>query len=289
MVSVREIRSKIMSLQNTKKITKAMEMISAVKMKKWQKIILSVDLYAKKIYKIIDHLLFSRLEYRHPYMYDRDLRSIGYFVVLTDRGLVGSLNINLIKKFMVDIRTLVKNKINVEIVLFGKKFFSFFSNIEGVSVVPVSINMNEKLSIADFVDPINMMLSRYDKNILSSIRIIHNHFVNTVLQVPVITNILPLSQKYSESNVKKCFFGDYLYEPDPEYLINILVRQYIEIKVYYSVMENLFSEQAARMVTMKTATDNGINLLKTLELMYHKVRQNSITQEIFEVIVGASL
>ncbi|MCR3754938.1 MAG: ATP synthase F1 complex subunit gamma [Candidatus Westeberhardia cardiocondylae] len=290
MVFLKDIRSKIISFKKTKKITKVMEMISASKLKKLQKVLLSIKPYKNKISEIICHLLSGNLEYNHEYICDRNLNSVGYFVFLTSRGLVGSLNINLINKLICDIKKWRDKNINVELMLFGKKFNSSFEELNGVNIIPIEFKINiNNIMFSELIGPIRIMLSKYDENVLSRIYIVYNKFINVVSQIPNIKKILPLSKDNRKINRKNSsYFLDYLYEPEPKILLDILIRRYIETNIYYSMVESLVSEQAARMITMKSATENGDNLINELELIYNKFRQNSITKEIFEVVIGSS-
>ncbi|AKC32298.1 F0F1 ATP synthase subunit gamma [Candidatus Pantoea carbekii] len=287
MVGVKEIRTKIDSVKNTQKITKAMEMVAASKMRKTQEHMAISRPYSYAIRKVINHLLLGSLEYKHPYLHNRDVRRIGYLVISTDRGLCGSLNINLFKKLLLEMQTWSIKGVQSDLTLIGSKGVSFFSSISANIVAQVTGICN-KPTLSDLIGPIKIMLKSYDEGITDKLYIISNKFNNTMSQIPVITQLLPLTSTESEAEKIKVKKWDYLYEPDSKPLLDVLLRRYIESQVYQFLVENLASEQAARMVAMKAATDNSISLIKDLQLVYNKARQANITQEITEIVSGAS-
>lgn len=287
MAGAKEIRSKIGSVQNTQKITKAMEMVAASKMRKSQERMAASRPYAETMRKVIGHIALGNLEYKHPYLEERDVKRVGYLVVSTDRGLCGGLNINLFKKLLADMKTWSDKGVESDLAIIGSKGLSFFSSVGGNVVAQVT-GMGDKPSLSDLIGPVKVMLQAYDEGRLDKLYIVSNKFINTMAQTPTIAQLLPLPPADDAEGVVKKSTWDYLYEPDPKALLDTLLRRYVESQVYQGVVENLASEQAARMVAMKAATDNGGNLIKELQLVYNKARQASITQELTEIVGGAS-
>ncbi|MFV9178939.1 F0F1 ATP synthase subunit gamma [Serratia marcescens] len=286
MAGAKEIRSKIASVQNTQKITKAMEMVAASKMRKSQDRMAASRPYAETMRKVIGHLALGNLEYKHPYLDERDVKRVGYLVVSTDRGLCGGLNINLFKKLLAEMKAWSEKGVETDLALIGSKAASFFGSVGGNVVAQVT-GMGDKPSLSDLIGPVKvMMLQAYDEGRLDKLYIVSNKFVNTMSQEPQVLQLLPLPPADDEELKKTPW--DYLYEPDPKVLLDTLLRRYVESQVYQGVVENLASEQAARMVAMKAATDNGGSLIKELQLVYNKARQASITQELTEIVSGAS-
>ncbi|MBG6028408.1 F0F1 ATP synthase subunit gamma [Proteus mirabilis] len=285
MAGAKEIRSKIASVQNTQKITKAMEMVAASKMRKTQERMAASRPYAETMRSVIGHLALGNLEYKHPYLEEREVKRVGYLVVSTDRGLCGGLNINLFKKLLADMKEWSEKGVQVDLALIGSKAVSFFGSVGG-NVVGQVTGMGDDPKLSDLIGPVNIMLQAYDEGRLDKLYVVANKFINTMAQEPKILQVLPLPPGDDEELKEKSW--DYLYEPDPKALLDTLLRRYIESQVYQSVVENLASEQAARMVAMKAATDNGGNLIKELQLVYNKARQASITQELTEIVSGAA-
>lgn len=285
MANAKEIRTKIASVQNTQKITKAMEMVAASKMRKTQDRMAASRPYAETIREVIGHLALGNLEYKHPYLEEREVKRVGYLVISTDRGLCGGLNINLFKKLLGEMKDWSDKGVEVDLALIGSKAVGFFNSI-GANIVTQVTGMGDTPTLSDLIGPVKVMLQAFDENRLDKIYIVNNKFINTMSQSPQILQLLPLPA--SEDSDIKSKSWDYLYEPDPKSLLDILLRRYIESQVYQGVVENLASEQAARMVAMKAATDNGGNLIKELQLVYNKARQASITQELTEIVSGAS-
>ncbi|WP_338559523.1 F0F1 ATP synthase subunit gamma [Erwinia sp. E_sp_B01_3] len=287
MAGAKEIRSKIGSVQNTQKITKAMEMVAASKMRKSQERMAASRPYAETMRKVIGHIALGNLEYKHPYLEERDVKRVGYLVVSTDRGLCGGLNINLFKRLLADMKSWSDKGVESDLAIIGSKGLSFFSSVGGNVVAQVT-GMGDKPSLSDLIGPVKVMLQAYDEGRLDKLFIVSNKFINTMSQSPQIVQLLPLPPADESEGVVKKSTWDYLYEPDPKALLDTLLRRYVESQVYQGVVENLASEQAARMVAMKAATDNGGNLIKELQLVYNKARQASITQELTEIVGGAS-
>jgi F-type H+-transporting ATPase subunit gamma len=285
MAGAKEIRSKIASVQNTQKITKAMEMVAASKMRKTQERMAASRPYAETIRKVIGHLALGNLEYKHPYLDERDIKRVGYLVVSTDRGLCGGLNINLFKRLLAEMKGWSEKGVEVDLALIGSKAASFFGSVGGNVVAQVT-GMGDNPSLSELIGPVKVMLQAFDEGRLDKLCVVSNKFVNTMSQEPRIVQLLPLPPAEDGALAKKSW--DYLYEPDPKALLDTLLRRYVESQVYQGVVENLASEQAARMVAMKAATDNGGSLIKELQLVYNKARQASITQELTEIVGGAS-
>ncbi|ROR08933.1 F0F1 ATP synthase subunit gamma [Erwinia sp. JUb26] len=287
MAGAKEIRSKIGSVQNTQKITKAMEMVAASKMRKSQERMAASRPYAETMRKVIGHIALGNLEYKHPYLEERAVKRVGYLVVSTDRGLCGGLNINLFKRLLADMKGWADKGVESDLAIIGSKGLSFFSSVGGNVVAQVN-GMGDKPALSDLIGPVKVMLQAYDEGRLDKLFIVSNKFINTMSQSPQIVQLLPLPPADDAEGVVKKSTWDYLYEPDPKALLDTLLRRYVESQVYQGVVENLASEQAARMVAMKAATDNGGNLIKELQLVYNKARQASITQELTEIVSGAS-
>ncbi|MDU4994687.1 MAG: F0F1 ATP synthase subunit alpha [Klebsiella quasipneumoniae] len=281
----KEIRSKIASVQNTQKITKAMEMVAASKMRKSQERMAASRPYADTMRKVIGHLANGNLEYKHPYLEERDVKRVGYLVVSTDRGLCGGLNINLFKKLLAEMKAWSDKGVQCDLAMIGSKGVSFFNSVGGNVVAQVT-GMGDNPSLSELIGPVKVMLQAYDEGRLDKLYVVSNKFINTMSQVPTITQLLPLPASEDADLKRKSW--DYLYEPDPKALLDTLLRRYVESQVYQGVVENLASEQAARMVAMKAATDNGGSLIKELQLVYNKARQASITQELTEIVSGAA-
>ncbi|AXF77790.1 F0F1 ATP synthase subunit gamma [Erwinia tracheiphila] len=287
MAGAKEIRSKIGSVQNTQKITKAMEMVAASKMRKSQERMAASRPYAETMRKVIGHIALGNLEYKHPYLDERDVKRVGYLVVSTDRGLCGGLNINLFKKLLADMKAWSDKGVESELAIIGSKGLSFFSSVGGNVIAQVT-GMGDKPALSDLIGPVKVMLQAYEEGRIDKLYVVSNKFINTMSQSPQIVQLLPLPPADENDGAVKKSTWDYLYEPDPKALLDTLLHRYVESQVYQGVVENLASEQAARMVAMKAATDNGGNLIKELQLVYNKARQASITQELTEIVGGAS-
>jgi len=290
MANTKEIRTKIRSIQNTKKITSAMEMVAASKMKKVQKRMQSSRPYSSKIKLVVQHLIKGKLEFKHKYLLDRKVNNVGFIVVSTDRGLCGGLNANLFKSVLSSIRSFNEKSIKVNICVIGKKAQAFFNNVQGDIVASVT-NIGDTPSSKDLIGIVKVMLDKYDKGLLDRIYVVYNEFVNTMTQKPIIEQLLPISHMSSikdaeEHNTSK--YWDYIYEPDAKHLLNRLLTRYLESLVYQAVVENIACEQAARMVAMKSATDNASDFIDSLKLQYNKARQAAITQELSEIVAGAA-
>lgn len=285
MTSTKEVHDKIVCINNMQKVTKAMEIVAASKMLKTQERIAISLPYTEKIRKVIGRLALGNLEYKHPYLETRDIKHIGYLVISTDRGLTGNLNIKLFKNLLIDMETWHKKGIGTKMALIGSKAVSFFKSIRSKVIAQVT-GMGDNPTLSELIGLVQVMLKAYDEYRIDQLYIVSNKFINTLLQSPQISQVLPILPD-EEADIKNKYW-DYLYEPNPKMLLDILLRRYVESQVYQSVVENLASEQAARMIAMKTATDNSNSLIGDLQLLYNKVRQTSITQELTEIISGAA-
>jgi F-type H+-transporting ATPase subunit gamma len=285
MSGAKEIRDKIKSIQNTKKITKAMEMVAASKMKKVQDSMVKSRPYSEKIKDVIKNVGEGVLEYKHPYIIPRNEKNIGVIIISTDKGLCGGLNVNLFKHFMKFILELKEKNIGIKASTIGKKA-ELFSKRVGLEVVGSVINIGDGPQVSDLLGIIKIMVDLYISKEIDGVYLLYNKFINTMSQYPVYEKLIPINSVFERLDNKKKFW-DYLYEPEPEKLLELLMKRYIESLVYQSVVENIACEQAARMVAMKSATDNAGELINTLKLMYNKARQASITQELSEIVAGA--
>ncbi|MEW6984207.1 F0F1 ATP synthase subunit gamma [Colwelliaceae bacterium 6471] len=284
MAGGKEIKSKIGSVQNTQKITSAMEMVAASKMRKAQDSMAASRPYAENMRNVIGHIARGNLEYRHPYMEEREVKRVGYIVVSTDRGLCGGLNINLFKQTLTDAAKWQAEGAEVEFAVVGSKATAFFNNM-GAKVTAQVSGLGDNPSVTDLIGSVKVMLNAYDNGEIDKLFIVFNKFVNTMTQAPTIDQLLPLP-KSDDDAIKHRW--DYIYEPDAQAILEHLLVRYVESQVYQGVVENLASEQAARMVAMKAATDNAGDLIDDLQLVYNKARQASITQELSEICAGAA-
>jgi F-type H+-transporting ATPase subunit gamma len=286
MAGAKEIRTKIGSVKNTQKITKAMEMVAASKMRKTQEAMESSRPYAVTMRKVIGHLALGNLEYRHPYLEEREAKRVGYIIISTDRGLCGGLNINMFKSAISDMESWTQKGAEIDLALVGAKATAFFNSYGGNVVAQVS-GLGDTPALEDLIGTVGVMLKKYDEGELDRLYLVFNKFENTMVQTPVIDQLLPLP-KSDDEEMQRSHAWDYIYEPEPKPLLDTLLIRYAESQVYQGVVENLASEQAARMVAMKAATDNAGNLIDDLQLVYNKARQAAITQELSEIVSGAS-
>ncbi len=284
MAGAKEIRTKIASIKNTQKITKAMEMVAASKMRKAQDRMLATRPYAERIQNVISHLAQSHPEYHHPYLVERTPKRVGLIVVSTDRGLCGGLNINLFKTALGSMKEWSDSGLEIDLTLIGTKASGFFKRLGG-NVVSSASHLGDKPSIIELIGTVKVMLDAYEAGTIDRLYLVHNRFVNTMTQSAELTQLLPIS-----GNIDKELetHWDYIYEPDSMPVMDALMIRYIESLVYQGVVENIACEQAARMVAMKAATDNAGNLIDELQLIYNKARQAAITQEISEIVGGAA-
>ncbi|GAB3001338.1 F0F1 ATP synthase subunit gamma [Psychrosphaera aestuarii] len=284
MSGAKEIKGKIGSIKNTQKITSAMEMVAASKMKKAQDRMASSRPYAQTMRKVIGHIANGSLEYRHPYLEEREVKRVGYVVISSDRGLCGGLNSNEFKAVANDVKKYVEDGVEVDFAAIGTKAVGFFNRFGG-KVVAAKTGLGDAPSVSDVVGAVRVMLEAYNEGKIDRLFVVYNKFVNTMTQQPTIDQLLPLPKAENEDMSHK---WDYIYEPDPKVLLEKLLVRYVESQVYQGVVENAASEQAARMVAMKAATDNAGELIDGLQLVYNKARQAAITQEISEICAGSA-
>ena len=285
MANAKEIRTKIASIQSTQKITKAMEMVANSKMRKTQDRMAASRPYAEMIREVIGHLALAQISAKHPYLEERDVKRVGYLIISTDRGLCGGLNINLFKTVIADMSAWQKKGVEADLALIGSRGVSFFSSVKANILTQVT-NLGDEPTLSDLIGPVKTMLEAYDNGKIDKLYIVTNKFINTMSQKPTIQQLLPLPA--SEDKELKTSSWDYIYEPDAKSLLDVILRRYIESQVYQAVVDNLASEQAARMVAMKAATDNGANLINELQIVYNKARQGAITNELIDIVSGAA-
>ena len=286
MAGAKEIRTKIASVRNTQKITKAMEMVAASKMRKTQERMSASRPYAETIRKVISHIAKGSIGYKHPFLTPREVKKVGYLVVSTDRGLCGGLNVNLFKTVLNELKAQKDKGVSVRLGLVGNKAISFFQNM-GIEIKAQVNGLGDTPAMEDLVGIVNGMVNAYREGEIDEVHIVYNRFVNTMSQKPTVQQLLPLPALEND-NLETKGSWDYLYEPNPQVLLDSLLVRYLESQVYQAIVDNLASEQAARMVAMKAATDNTGNLINELQLVYNKARQASITNELNEIVAGAA-
>ena len=285
MASGKEITTKIRSIENTKKVTSALEMVSASKIRKSQDLMQATRPYTRMIRRVMGHLSKARPEYRHPFTVKRDeIRKVGFIVVSTDRGLCGGLNMNLFKVVLGSMQEWQGKGAEVSLITLGKKASAFFKTVK-VDIAAHTEGLGERPQIEDLIGSIKVMLDAYRKENIDLVYIVYNSFVNTMTQRPQLEQLLPLPDTDDEEISD---IWDYIYEPDAETLLDTVLVRYIEADVYHAVLENLASEHAARMIAMKNATENAGELIDELTLAFNKARQAAITQEISEIVGGAA-
>jgi F-type H+-transporting ATPase subunit gamma len=285
MAGGREIKTKIKSVQNTRKVTRALEMVSASKIRRAQDLMKASRPYARLMRQVIGHIARANTEYKHPFLVEREqVKRVGYIVVSTDRGLCGGLNSNLFRKLLADLREHQKNGVEVDIVAIGQKATAFFRRLK-VNMVGSVTHLGEKPRVEQLIGVIKVMLDGYAESRLDRVFLAYNDFVNTMTQRSTLDQLLPLPPS---DDVASSHDWDYLYEPDAPTILDHVLTRYVESLVYQGVLENLASEHAARMVAMKSASDNATKLIGTLTLIYNKARQAAITQEISEIVGGAA-
>lgn len=280
----KEIRTKISSIRSTQKITSAMEMVAASKMRRAQERMSVGKPYARRIRSVVGHIANAAPEYKHMYMEEREVRRVGYIVVSTDRGLCGGLNINLFKHTVRSMKEWADQGIEIELSLIGAKAAAFFNSYGG-NVTAAVRDLGEEPSLADLIGGVKTMLDAYADGRIDRLFLVSNEFVNTMTQSPTLEQVLPLQARDS-SEMKHHW--DYIYEPDAKELLEKLLTRYIESQVYQAVVENGACEQAARMLAMKNATENAGEIIDDLQLIYNKARQAAITQELSEIVSGAA-
>lgn len=282
----KEIRVKIKSIQNTQKITKAMEMVAASKVRRAQDRMHAARPYAEKILNVVQHMSEANSEYKHPFLIEREqVKRVGYIIVTSDRGLCGGLNVNLFRKLLPQLREWHDKNVEVDFCAFGKKGLAFFKRMGG-NIIAKATQIGDNPPLDTLIGPMKVMLDAYEDGKIDKLYLVYNDFINTMTQQPVVEQLLPAHVK--EPDKALAGHWDYIYEPDAVPVMDALLTRYLEALIYKAVMENNASEQASRMVAMKAATDNAGNLIDELQLVYNKARQAAITQEISEIVSGAA-
>lgn len=281
----KEIRGKIASIKNTQKITRAMEMVAASKMRKTKDRMQATRPYSEKVRQIINHLARSNPEYKHPFMVEREVKNIGLIIISSDRGLCGGLNANLFRRVLQQMQQWRNEGIGVELGIIGSKAGGFFGNI-GCNITGHVSKLGDTPSQHDIIGVIKLMLDAYQEGRIDQLWVASNDFVNTMTQKPNVQPLLPITPDLQESYGRAHW--DYIYEPTAPVVLDYLLTRYVESIVYQGLVENNACEQAARMVAMKSASDNAGNIIKELQLVYNKARQAAITQEISEIVAGAA-
>ncbi|WP_432742732.1 F0F1 ATP synthase subunit gamma [Methylobacter sp. G7] len=282
----KEIRTKIGSIKNTQKITRAMEMVAASKMRKTKDRMLATRPYSKKIGQIIKHLAQANPEYKHSFLVERQVKRVGIIVISSDRGLCGGLNSNLFRKTLAQIIQWDKANIEVDICTIGTKAFGFFGNLKEINLIGQVSKLGDTPHQHDIVGIIKIMLDAYEQGRIDELHVVSNEFVNTMTQKPTVEKLLPVVAGELDESLNGHW--DYIYEPDAKEVLDHLLTRYVESIVYQGLVENNACEQAARMVAMKSASDNAGNIISELQLVYNKARQAAITQEISEIVAGAA-
>lgn len=282
----KEIRTKIGSIKNTQKITRAMEMVAASKMRKTKDRMQATRPYSQRIGRIIKHLAHANPEYKHPFLVKRETKRVGLIIISSDRGLCGGLNSNLFRKALSQLAMWEKDGIEVDVCAIGAKATGFFSHLKKIALIGQVSKLGDTPHLQDIVGIIKIMLDAYLQGSIDELHVVSNEFVNTMTQRPLIEKLLPVVAEEIEEGLSGHW--DYIYEPDAKEVLGHLLTRYIESKVYQGLVENNACEQAARMIAMKSASDNAGNLIGELQLIYNKARQAAITQEISEIVGGAA-
>jgi F-type H+-transporting ATPase subunit gamma len=285
MAGAKEIRTQIKSIKGTQKITKAMEMVAASKMRRAQDRMRASRPYAGKMRNVVAHMGRSHPEYKHPFLMEREARRVGLIVISTDRGLCGGLNINLFKTAVKSMREWQGQNLEIDVAVIGAKAMGFFKRLGG-NVVSQNSQLGDTPSVEELIGSVKVMLDAYDEGRIDRLYLANNQFVNTMTQQPVIEQLLPIVGDEKDEELKHHW--DYIYEPDAKEVMDGLLMRYIESLVYQGLVENIACEMAARMVAMKAASDNAGNLIDELQLVYNKARQAAITQELSEIVSGAA-
>jgi len=280
----KEIKNKIGTVGNTQKITSAMQMVAASKMRRTQDKMAQGKPYSERVRSVIGHLANSNPEYKHIYMQEREIKRIGYIIISTDRGLCGGLNVNLFRAVVKDLAEWHAKGIEADLGLVGNKAGPFFRSVGG-NIKAAMTDVGENPDLADLIGGVKVMLDAYENGEIDRLYLASNEFVNTMTQAPTIRQLLPLDPEDDDSYQHR---WDYIYEPDARQLIEGLVMRFVESQVYQAVIENGACEQAAKMVAMKSATENAEKLIEELQLIYNNARQAAITQEIAEIVGGAA-
>ncbi len=284
MAGGKEVRTQIASIKSTQKITSAMELVAASKMRKAQERMNRGRPYSNRIRQVVGHLASAASEFHHQFMTAREVKRVGYIIISTDRGLCGGLNVNMFKSALREMKEWDDNDVEIDLCLIGAKAASFFNNYGG-NIVAAKTHIGDDFSASDLIGSVKVMLDSYDEGKIDKLYVMFNRFVNTMTQKPMSLQLLPLVPDEEEEYKRH---WDYIYEPDDASLLEGLLARYIESLVYQGVVDNIACEQAARMIAMKSATDNAGDMIDDLQLVYNKARQASITQELSEIVSGAA-
>ncbi|MGL5252830.1 MAG: F0F1 ATP synthase subunit gamma [Moraxella sp.] len=289
MASLKEIRAKVASIKSTQKITRAMQMVAASKMRRAQERMQLGRPYADSMRRVVSHLVKASPDYKHPYLSPRAVNRVGYIVVTSDRGLAGGLNINLFKKLMQHVKAQNAQSVESRFAVIGQKGVSFFKTFGG-TVIAAETHYGDNPSFEQLSTPVQVMLDAYNRGEIDEIYLVFNEFVNAMTQNPSVQRLVPIAAEtlVDSTMENREHSWDYIYEPSTKELLDGLMGRYVESIVYQGVVENIASEQSARMVAMKSATDNAGNLINELQLVYNKLRQAAITREISEIVGGAA-
>ncbi len=286
MAGEKEIRSKIKSVKNMQKITSAMEMVAASKIRKAQAQMEASRPYAERIRRVVGHLSKANPDYRHPWLDEREAKRVGFIIISTDRGLCGGLNVNMFKRTIQELRHWREQDVELDLALVGAKAVQFFRRVGG-NVVATASHLGDKPQMNDLLGSIKVMLDAYSEGRIDRLFLVHNEFVSTMSQKPDVKTLLPVSEIEGDNEELQQHW-DYIYEPAAEELLDDVLQRYIESQVYRGAVENFACEMAAKMVAMKSATDNAGDIIESLQLEYNKARQAAITQEISEIVGGAA-
>ncbi len=284
MAGAKEIRTKIASVKSTQKITKAMEMVAASKMRRAQDRMRAARPYAEKMREVIGRLQIANPDYRHPYLVERPVKSVGMVIVSTDRGLCGGLNVNLFKSVLVQIRDWQAKGVDVQLCVIGSKALQFFKRVR-LPIVASVTHLGDRPHLDSLIGPVTVMLDMYKEGKIDALYLVNNRFLNTMSQKPIVQQLIP-AEVVSSPDLQQHW--EYIYEPSAADILDGLLTRYVESQVYQGAVENVASEMAARMVAMKSATDNAGKLIEELQLIYNKARQAAITKEISEIVGGAA-
>ncbi len=282
----KEIRSKIASVKNMQKITSAMEKVAASKIRKAQKQMEASRPYAERIRRVVSHLAQANPDYKHPFMIERDIKRVGFIIISTDRGLCGGLNANLFRAIILEMAKWREQEVEVDLALVGAKSVAFFRRLGG-NVLSTATHLGDQPSVNDLIGSIKVMLDVYSDGKIDRLFLVHNDFVNSMTQRPEVVQLLPTIGVGGDDDELQAHW-DYIYEPDAAELLDDVLMRYIESQVYRGAVENFACEMAAKMVAMKSATDNAGEIIEGLQLAYNKARQAAITQEISEIVGGAA-
>ncbi len=287
MASGKEIRTQITSVQNTRKITSAMQMVAASKMRKAKDRMSAAKPYSERIRNVITHVGFAHPEYKHPFLEQREVKRIGFIVVSSDRGLCGGLNVNMLRRLVGELKNWSDQGVEADLCTIGRKGHLFLNRLPN-DIIGFAEQLGDSPSLAEVIGPAQVMLQAYDEGKIDELYLVGNEFVNTMTQAPFTRKLLPISATETDDADEMEHHWDYIYEPDAQPVLDELFRRYIESQVYQAVVENIACEMSARMVAMKSASDNAGELIDELKLVYNKARQAAITQEISEIVGGAA-